>query len=112
MRALPAALTTVALLVSLAGCAASTTGNDPSPTTTPKPEYPKEVPISSLDNRFALWLGSEQGKTVAVQLAPGVYAERGLSPDLGTLEDYTSYVGLCADVNRYFKVHPGGHACW
>jgi hypothetical protein len=85
--------------------------NDGDPT--PQPEYPpKEVPINSLDRRCQPALGSEQGRTVAAQLAPGVYAERGSSPELGTLEDYSTYVSLCVDVNRYFTVHPGGHICW
>jgi hypothetical protein len=84
-------------------------------TATPHPnsEYPKEVPISSLDSRFRYSLGANSGKTVAVELAPGIYSERSNnSPDLGTLEDYSSYVGLCVDVNRYSKLHPGGSSCW
>lgn len=74
--------------------------------------YPKEVLISSLDSRFRSWLGGARGKKIAVQLALGVYSERGSSPDLGTLEDYNSYVGLCSDVKRYSQVHPGGYVCW
>ncbi|MCA1706230.1 MAG: hypothetical protein LC808_24385 [Actinobacteria bacterium] len=49
---------------------------------------------------------------MAVQLAPGVYAERGSSSDLGTLDDYSLYVGWCSDVKRYTDVHPGGYTCW
>jgi hypothetical protein len=75
-------------------------------------EYPKEVPIKSIDRRIASSLGAERGKTVAVQLAPGVYAERGSYADLETLDDYTSYAGLCADVKRYSQTHPGGYSCW
>lgn len=56
-------------------------------------------------------MGAERGKTVAAQLAPGVYAERA-TPELSTLDDYTSYLGLCPAVNRYFRVHPGGNDCW
>ena len=41
-----------------------------------------------------------------MQLAPGVYAERG-SGELGDLDDYGSYVGLCVDVQRYDEDHPG-----
>ena len=43
---------------------------------------------------------------MAVQLAPGVYAERGSSSDLGTLDDYSLYVGWCTDVKRYADVYP------
>jgi len=85
-------------------------------TATPKPVpsgvYPKEIPIAGLDQRIAYWLGAEHGKKVAVQLAPGVYAERGVSPDLGALDDYGDYAGLCPDVKRYYADHPGGYACW
>jgi hypothetical protein len=84
----------------------------PVPEVTPRSEYPKEVPIKSIDRRIASWLGAERGKTVAVQLAPGVYAERGSYSDLGTLDDYTSYAGLCADVKRYHQTHTGGYTCW
>lgn len=86
--------------------------SDPPGSYTPKSEYPKEVPINSLDSRFRTWLGSDRGKTVAVHLAPGVYTERSTSGDLGTLDDYSSYVGLCVDVNRYRQLHPGGGPCW
>lgn len=94
----------------------SESANVPAPplaiTTAPKSEYPKEVSLSSVDNRFRTWLGSDRGKTVAVQLAPGVYTERSTSGDLGTLEDYSAYVGLCVDVKRYAELHPGGYTCW
>lgn len=93
----------------------STTSTPPpsaNPSSTQRSEYPKEVPISSLDERFHLSLGADRGKTVAVQLAPGVYAEQSTSGDLGTLHDYRSYVGLCVDVQRYAEEHPGGYGCW
>ncbi len=47
-----------------------------------------------------------------VMLAPGVYAEP--SPDgvLGTLDDYSSYLGSCTAIKRYSETHPGGHTCW
>jgi serine/threonine protein kinase/GAF domain-containing protein len=93
--------------------AAVTTTNAPLPAATiPKSEYPKEVSINSVNSRFRSSLGGDRGKTVAVQLAPGIYSERGSSPDLGTLEDYSSYYGLCFDVKQYAKVHPGGYSCW
>lgn len=98
MRARRPLIATV-LLVSLAAC------------TDPPPEYPKLVPINSLDERFRPDLGADRGKTDAVQLAPGVYAERG-SEELGDLDDYHSYVGLCVDVQRYDEDHPGGYGCW
>jgi hypothetical protein len=108
-------LITITLAVSLGGCVASTTSTpspSASPSSTQRSEYPKEVPISSLDERFHLSLGADRGKTVAVQLAPGVYTERSTSGDLGTLEDYSAYVGLCVDVKRYAELHPGGYTCW
>jgi serine/threonine protein kinase len=92
--------------------AVNTTTTPLSAATIPKSEYPKEVSINSVDSRFRLSLGGDRGKTEAVQLAPGIYAERGSSPDLGTLEDYSSYYGLCFDVKQYAKVHPGGYSCW
>lgn len=119
MRLLRAFATVAALallLASFAACADVITHGEArpsgSPGPTPKPEYPKEVPIDSLDSRFRTWLGSDRSKTVAVQLAPGVYAERGSSPDLGTLDDYSLYVGWCTDVKRYADVRPGGYTCW
>ncbi|WP_340683734.1 hypothetical protein LCL61_35175 [Amycolatopsis coloradensis] len=47
-----------------------------------------------------------------VMLAPGVYAEP--SPDgvLGSLDDYSSYLGNCTAIKRYSETHPGGHTCW
>ncbi|HZA16608.1 MAG TPA: hypothetical protein VE645_06900 [Pseudonocardiaceae bacterium] len=116
LRAFASAAAIALLIASLPACAnVITNGEAPpsgSPSPTSKPEYPKEVPIDSLDSRFRTWLGSDRGKTVAVQLAPGVYAERGSSPDLGTLDDYSLYVGWCTDVKRYADVHPGGYTCW
>jgi hypothetical protein len=78
----------------------------------PRSEYPREVPINSIDDRVASWVGGARGKAVAVQLAPGVWAEHGSSLDLGTVDDYPSYAGFCADVKRYSQTHPGGYACW
>jgi len=78
----------------------------------PRSEYPKEVPINSIDDRVASWVGAARGNAVAVQLAPGVWAEHGSSLDLGTVDDYPSYAGFCADVKRYSQTHPGGYACW
>lgn len=126
--ALSSGLTLAALTV--VGCGASTEAAPPPSTvtitvpvptpsasstptaTTEKSEYPKEVPISSLDERFQYALGVERGQTVAVQLAPGVYAERGSLPSLGDLDDYSAYVGLCSDVIRYAELHPGGYTCY
>jgi serine/threonine protein kinase len=95
-------------------CAAAVpTTTTPLPAATiPKSEYPKEVPINSVDSRFRLSLGGDRGKTMVVQLAPGIYSERASSPNLGTLGDYSSYYGLCFDVKQYAKVHPGGYSCW
>jgi hypothetical protein len=116
LHAFASAAAIALLLASLTACAdVSTNGEAPpsgSLSPTPKPEYPKEVSINSLTSRFRTWLGSDRGKTVAVQLAPGVYAERGSSSDLGTLDDYSLYVGWCTDVKRYADVYPGGYTCW
>ena len=57
--------------------------------------YPKEVQISSVDSRFRSWLGGARGRKIAVQLAPGVYSERGSSPDLGTLGGITVRTLAC-----------------
>jgi hypothetical protein len=34
------------------------------------------------------------------------------SGKLATLDDYSAYVGLCVDVKRYARLHPGGYTCW
>lgn len=110
LRAFASAAAIALLLASLTACADVIASGEAPPSgslsPTPKPEYPKEVPIDSLDSRFRTWLGSDRGKTVAVQLAPGVYAERGSSSDLGTLDDYSLYVGWCSDVKRYTECTP------
>ncbi|MFI7115285.1 hypothetical protein [Amycolatopsis sp. NPDC049868] len=87
----------------------STSKSSPSPTTsTPPSEYPKFVPKSKVDKRYTQYVDGDK----MVMLAPGVYAEP--SPDgvLGTLEDYSSYLGNCTAIKRYSETHPGGHTCW
>lgn len=130
MPTFPQLLAATALTLSLAACTAPAAPQPAPPrpatteptatlprvatTVTPKPApYPKEVPMSSIkDYRFRYWLGENRGQITAVELAPGVYSERGANPDLGTLADYSTYVGLCTDVMRYEVSHPGNHECW
>lgn len=74
----------------------------------PAGEYPREVPLASLDPRIQIQLAPEPGAEptgVVVQLAPGVYAPRGEGA-LGTdVDDYTSIAGWCSDVNRWVETH-------
>jgi hypothetical protein len=76
----------------------------------PVGEYPKFVDAKSVDRRFTAYTKL----TKLVQLAPGVYAEPSATGELGTLEDYTTYFGLCVDTKRYSREHPGtgGGTCW
>ncbi|MDQ0377943.1 hypothetical protein [Amycolatopsis thermophila] len=47
-----------------------------------------------------------------VMLAPGVYAEPPPDGVLGTLDDYSAYLGNCTAIKRYSELHPGGSTCW
>jgi hypothetical protein len=84
------------------------------PTTTAPPEFPKEVPIDSIEdsrvrNRAQEFAG---GNTTVVELAPGVYADKGHAP-LGPASQYSSFYGLCADTSAYRSAgHSGGGECW
>lgn len=78
-------------------------------TETATSSYPKLVDADSVDSRFTA--GSDDLDSL-VQLAPGVYAEPPASGELGELDDYSAYLGLCADAERYAKEHPGGYTCW
>lgn len=80
-----------------------------SATETSTSAYPKLVDADSVDSRFTA--GSDDLDSL-VQLAPGVYAEPPASGELGELDDYSAYLGLCADVKRYAEEHPGGYTCW
>jgi hypothetical protein len=74
--------------------------------------YPREVRVADLPDttlrRTAL--AADPPVTVLVELAPGVYADRGAGP-LGAVDDYTAVFGRCADVNRYARSHRVGFAC-
>lgn len=116
-RCFAALLGAVALLIA-AGCGGDDDDAQSSaPTTTvtetvtvtaepaaPTGQDPKEVPLTAVPEKYWLELGEDRGKTVAVELAPGVWAERGEGA-LGELDDYTHVVGSCADVNQYVDVH-------
>lgn len=74
--------------------------------------YPREIPLSSMRDfriRNAIAMGTARGR--AVQLAPGIYAERGVG-ELGVPEDYTGVYGLCADFNQYARENEVGGTCW
>jgi hypothetical protein len=90
---------------------ASTSSPGPTSTntpTSPASEYPKFVPKSKIDKRYTQFVQGDK----MVMLAPGVYAEP--SPDgvLGTLDDYSAYLGNCTAIKRYSETRPGGHTCW
>lgn len=100
-----AAPTTAATSTSAPTTAAATT------TTKPPSEYPKEVPVSSIkDSRIRSYF-EDENYTVGVQLAPGIWANRGAGP-LGTVDDYGGVVGLCADFHQFEKTHSVGGSCW
>ncbi|RSM62897.1 hypothetical protein DMH03_12645 [Amycolatopsis sp. WAC 01376] len=87
--------------------------SNPTPTstiisTTQPSEYPKFVPKSKVDKRYTQYVTGDK----MVMLAPGVYAEPSPDAVLGTLDDYSSYLGNCTAIKRYSETHPGGHTCW
>lgn len=90
----------------------TTTTASTTTTTTLPPEWPKEVPMAQVNPRLQAYVGALAGKTVAVELDTGVFAERGPGP-LGNLRAYPrGFIGLCADVHRFvtaFRI-PGGFA--
>ena len=75
-------------------------------------EYPREVRVADLPDSVVrrTALAADPPVTVLVELAPGVYANRGPGP-LGTLDDYTAVFGECAAINRYAQSHRVGRAC-
>jgi hypothetical protein len=77
-----------------------------SPTTTS--EYPKFVAKSTVDSRYSQWVKVDR----MVMLAPGVYAEAPPDGVLGTLDDYSAYLGSCTAIKRYSETHRGGSTCW
>jgi hypothetical protein len=80
-------------------------------TTAPSPN-PREIPIDSIQDQRIRNYFQMNGASTAVELAPGVYAEKGQGP-VGNAKLYTSIVGLCADVNAYQQAHgPHSNSCW
>jgi hypothetical protein len=72
-------------------------------------EYPKFVPKSTVDSRYSQWAKGDR----MVMLAPGVYSEATPDGVMGTLDDYSTYVGSCTAIKRYTESHlEHGHACW
>jgi hypothetical protein len=92
---------------------AATTTTAPAATTTTAPSpYPREIPIDQIKDQRIRGDFQMHGAATAVELAPGVYAEKGQGP-VGPADRYTTVVGLCADVNAYEQVHgQRGHSCW
>jgi hypothetical protein len=94
-----------------AGPATTTTTAAVTSTTAPSP-YPREIPVDSIQDQRIRGHFQMNGASTAVELAPGVYAEKGQGP-VGPANRYTSIVGLCSDVNAYEQAHgPRGHTCW
>jgi hypothetical protein len=114
------AIASVLLIVCMdfAGCSndsgSTATKTASAPMNSSSSEYPREVPISSIrDARIRNWatLSDPTVRTI-VEVASGVYANRGKGA-LGSVDDYTSTFGLCADWNRFRREHPDvGGSCW
>lgn len=84
------------------------------PTVSVPAGFPREVPMSQVPEVMRLTLINAGGREeVAVEVAPGIYAARG-SGEIGEASDYTSVVGLCADVRQFERVNgfQGGSSCW
>jgi hypothetical protein len=91
--------------------AGTTTAAAATTTTAPSPN-PREIPIDQIQDQRIRDDFQMHGAATAVELAPGVYAEKGQAP-VGNADRYTTIVGLCADVNAYEQVHgQRGHTCW
>jgi hypothetical protein len=93
---------------------APTTITVPAPTTTTTPpEFPKEVPVSSIGDSRVRNDATRGDPSVAivVEVAPGVYAQEGHS-GLQPLSAYAGVFGLCADVKPYEEAHQVGGVCW
>jgi hypothetical protein len=82
-------------------------------TTTSAPSAsPREIPVDQIQDQRIRNNLQMLGQATAVELAPGVYAEKGQGP-VGPADRYTTIIGLCADVNAYEQVHgQRGHTCW
>jgi hypothetical protein len=106
-----APVTVVSTVTVTATPAAPVSSSAPAPTTAAAAaEFPKFVPKSKIDKRYASSMAGDQ----VVQLAPGVYAEAVPGGELGTLDDYRGLTGNCAAIKRYTEAHPeaGGSTCW
>lgn len=95
--------------------AAAATSTTSSTTTTVPPEFPKEVPIDSItDPRVQNWAQmNANGNTTVVEVALGVYADKGHQTTIGPVSQYTSVYGVCADVEAFkAQGHSVGDTCW
>jgi hypothetical protein len=75
--------------------------------------YPREVRVTDLTDATLRQtaLDSTPPVTVLVEVAPGVYAQPHPGP-LGSVDDYQSVFGRCADVNRFAQSHAVARACY
>jgi hypothetical protein len=92
--------------------AQTTTATTTATTTTAPSPYPREIALDAIQDQRIRDQLQRSGAATAVELAPGVYAEKGQAP-VGNADQYTTILGLCADVNAYEQVHgQRGHSCW
>ena len=105
-----AAVAAVAFVAPAGGDSRRTPRSEGSATTSVA--YPREVRVAALPDSVVrrTALAADPPVTVLVELAPGVYADRGPGA-LGSLDDYTAVFGDCAAVNRYAQSHRVGRAC-
>jgi hypothetical protein len=93
---------------------ATTTTVAPATTAALPTEFPREVPIDAISDpraRAALQAGGPV--TSAVEVFPGVYANKGSAP-IGPVTQYKSVYGLCSDVEA-FRAQQGTQfslSCW
>jgi hypothetical protein len=102
----------VVAFVTPAGGGNARPGHRANLTATASVEYPREVRVADLPDSVVrrTALAEHPPVTVLVELAPGVYANRGSGP-LGSVDDYTAVFGECASINRYAQSHRVGRAC-
>jgi hypothetical protein len=108
------ALAAVALVAFLVPARGSGSGDSPAPSrATAATVYPRDVRVSDLTDATLRQtaLDSTPPVTVLVEVAPGVYAQPRPGP-LGSVDDYTSVFGRCADVNRFAQSHVVARACY
>ena len=109
-----AALTVIALLAFLVPALGSGSSDDTTGSSVASaPSYPREVRVADLRDATLreTALRSNPPITAVVEVGPGVYAERRPGP-LGSVGDYTSVFGRCADVNRFAQTHVVARTCY